>query len=322
VLSIVVPMYGEEENVDAFHERVSTVLEKLGEPYEIVCVNDGSRDRTLERLIELHRRDPRVKVVNLSRNFGKELALSAGLDAASGDAVIPIDADLQDPPELIPEMVALWRGGWDVVYAQRTSRAGESALKRFTSWAFYRIIRRVTHIDVPPDTGDFRLMDRRVVDALCELREQHRFMKGLFAWVGFRQVALPYAREPRHAGSTKWNYLRLWNFALEGITSFSIAPLQVASYAGVAIALLAFLYGGYIVVRTLLQGNDVPGYPSLVAMILFLGGVQLVTLGVLGEYVGRVYAETKRRPLYVVRERLGLGAQDSGARSRRAAEGE
>jgi glycosyltransferase involved in cell wall biosynthesis len=306
VLSIVVPLFNEEENVGAFHARVVAALERLGEPFEIVCVNDGSRDGTLERLVELHRRDPRVKVVNLSRNFGKEIALSAGLDLAGGDAVIPIDADLQDPPELIPEMVALWRTGWDVVYAQRTSRGGETALKRATSWLFYRVMRQLTRIDLPPDTGDFRLMDRRVVDALSELREQHRFMKGLFAWVGFRQIALPYAREPRHAGSTKWNYGKLFHFALEGITSFSFAPLQLASYAGALIALLSFLYGGYIVGRTLLQGRDVPGYPSLVAMILFLGGVQLVTLGVLGEYVGRIYAETKRRPLYLVRETLGV----------------
>jgi glycosyltransferase involved in cell wall biosynthesis len=322
VLSLVVPMFNEEENVEAFHARAVAALEAVGEPFEIVCVNDGSRDGTLERLVALHRRDPRVKVVNLSRNFGKEIALSAGLDHAQGDAVVPIDADLQDPPELIAEMVKLWREGWDVVYAQRVSRSGETALKRFTSWAFYRTMRKLTRIDVPPDTGDFRLMDRRVVDALAELREQHRFMKGLFAWVGFRQVALPYARDPRHAGTTKWNYFRLWNFALEGITSFSLVPLQLATYAGLAIAALSFAYGAYMVARTLLFGNDVPGYPSLITIVLFLGGVQLVTLGALGEYVGRIYGETKRRPLYLVRETLGLG-EDQAERPRarrRAAE--
>jgi glycosyltransferase involved in cell wall biosynthesis len=306
VLSLVVPMYNEAENVAAFYTRAVGVLESSGQPFEIVVVNDGSKDDTLERLVELHRRDPRVKVVNLSRNFGKEIALSAGLDVASGDAVIPIDADLQDPPELIVEMVARWREGWDVVYAQRTSRSGESWLKRATSFAFYRVMRRLTRIDIPRDTGDFRLMDRRVVTALRELREHHRFMKGLFAWVGFRQLALPYARDPRHAGRTTWNYLRLWNFAIEGITSFSFVPLQVASYVGGLVALLSFLYGGYFVARTLLFGPDVPGYPSLLVIMLFLGGVQLLTLGVLGEYVGRIYAETKRRPLYVVRETLGL----------------
>lgn len=310
VLSLVVPMYDEEENVEAFHARAVAALEKIGEPFEIVCVNDGSRDATLERLVVLHRRDPRVKIVNLSRNFGKEIALSAGLDHARGDAVVPIDADLQDPPELIGEMVRLWRDGWDVVYAQRSSREGETALKRFTSWAFYRTMRRLTRVEVPPDTGDFRLMDRRVVEALSELREQHRFMKGLFAWVGFRQVALPYARDPRHAGTTKWNYVRLWNFALEGITSFSLVPLQLATYAGFAIAALSFGYGAFMVAKTLLIGNPVPGYPSLITIILFLGGVQLVTLGALGEYVGRIYAETKRRPLYLVRETLGLGEGD------------
>ncbi len=314
VLSLVAPMFNEAENVDAFHARAVAVLEALGEPFEIVLVNDGSKDDTLARLVELHRRDPRVKVVNLSRNFGKEIALSAGLDVASGEAVVPIDADLQDPPELIAEMVARWREGWDVVYAQRTSRSGESWVKRATSFAFYRVMRRLTPIDIPRDTGDFRLMDRRVVTALRELREHHRFMKGLFAWVGFRQVAIPYARDPRHAGQTKWNYLRLWNFAIEGITSFSFVPLQVASYLGGLVALLAFLYGGYFVARTLLFGADVPGYPSLLVIMLFLGGVQLLTLGVLGEYVGRIYAETKRRPLYVVRETLGLETDGDGAR--------
>jgi glycosyltransferase involved in cell wall biosynthesis len=314
-------MYDEAGNVREFHARAVEVLERIGEPFEIVCVNDGSRDQTLAELVELHRSDPRVNVVNLSRNFGKEIALSAGLDHARGDAVVPIDADLQDPPELIEEMVAKWREGWDVIYAQRTSRGGDSWVKRATSYLFYRVMRRLTRIEIPPDTGDFRLMDRRVVQALAELREQHRFMKGLFAWVGFRQLALPYARDPRHSGTTKWNYLRLWNFALEGITSFSLVPLQIASYLGIIIALLSFSYGGYMVVRTLLQGNDVPGYPSLLTVILFLGGVQLVTMGALGEYVGRIYAETKRRPLYLVRETLGFGRPAVPARkSARAAE--
>ena len=321
VLSLVAPMYNEAENVEAFYARAVRVLEGLGEPFEIVLVNDGSKDDTLERLVALHRRDPRVKVVNLSRNFGKEIALSAGLDVASGDAVVPIDADLQDPPELVVEMVARWREGWDVVYAQRTSRSGESFAKRATSFLFYRLMRRLTRIDIPRDTGDFRLMDRRVVTALRELREHHRFMKGLFAWVGFRQLALPYARDPRHAGRTKWNYLRLWNFAIEGITSFSFVPLQVASYVGALVALLSFLYGGYFVVRTLLFGRDVPGYPSLLVIMLFLGGVQLLTLGVLGEYVGRIYAETKRRPLYVVRETLGLDADVAAPQDRASGRG-
>ncbi len=313
VLSLVAPMFNEAENVEAFYARAVAVLEGIGEPFELVLVNDGSRDDTLARLAELHRRDPRVKVVNLSRNFGKEIALSAGLDLASGDAVIPIDADLQDPPELIVEMVARWREGWDVVYAQRTSRSGESWLKRATSYAFYRVMRRLTRIEIPQDTGDFRLMDRRVVTALRGLREQHRFMKGLFGWVGFRQVALPYARDPRHAGKTKWNYLRLWNFAIEGITSFSFVPLQIATYLGATVALLAFGYAAYFFLKTLLYGPDVPGYPSLLVIILFLGGVQLLTLGVLGEYVGRIYAESKHRPLYVVREKLGFSEGEADA---------
>jgi glycosyltransferase involved in cell wall biosynthesis len=307
VISVVVPMFNESENVEVFYARTAEALGRIGEPWEIVCVNDGSRDDTLLRLVALHHRDPRVKLVNLSRNFGKEIALSAGLDHARGDAVVPIDADLQDPPELIEEMVTRWREGWDVVYAQRTSRSGETWLKKATSSAFYKVMSRLTRIDIPRDTGDFRLMDRRVVDVLGQLREQHRFMKGLFAWVGFKQLALPYARDPRHAGTTKWSYLRLWNFALEGVTSFSLVPLQIASYLGVLIALLSFAYGGFIVVRTLAFGRDVPGYPSLITIILFLGGVQLATLGALGEYVGRIYGETKRRPLYIVQETLGLG---------------
>ncbi|HWP35535.1 MAG TPA: glycosyltransferase family 2 protein, partial [Thermodesulfobacteriota bacterium] len=299
-------MYNEAPNVDRFFERLVPVLERLGLSYEIVCVDDGSRDGTLERLLAHRRRNPAIKVLELARNFGKEIALSAGLEHACGAAVVPIDADLQDPPELIPELVARWREGYEVVYAIRRSRRGESWLKRVTADAFYRVLDRLAEFPVPRNTGDFRLLDRRVVEALRRLPERTRFMKGLFAWVGFRQTAVVYDREPRHAGRTTWSYWRLWNLALEGITSFSSAPLKLASYAGLGLSLLAFFYAAFLVARTLLYGADVPGYASLMVVILFLGGVQLVTLGILGEYLGRVFIEVKGRPLYLIRETYGL----------------
>jgi glycosyltransferase involved in cell wall biosynthesis len=306
VISIVVPVYNEAPNVAAFYDRVTNVMVRLGEPYEIIFVNDGSKDDTLDRLLVLAEKDPKVKIVDLSRNFGKEIALTAGIDYASGEAVIPIDADLQDPPELIPELVAKWREGYDVVYATRLKRDGESWLKRWTASLFYRIIRRITAIDIPKDTGDFRLLSRPAVDALKRLRERNRFMKGLFTWIGFRQTAVFYHRQARNAGKTKWSYWRLWNFALEGITSFSYIPLQFATYFGLSVAAFAFLYALFIVVRTVLFGRDVPGYPSLITVILFLGGVQLFTIGILGEYIGRIYNEVKRRPLYITRGEYGF----------------
>lgn len=237
--------------------------------------------------------------------------MTAGLDHARGDAVVVIDADLQDPPELIPELIARWQEGFDVVYARRTIREGESALKRATAHLFYRVINRLADRPIPADVGDFRLMSRRSVDALLQLRERHRFMKGLFAWVGFRETQVLYSRAPRAAGETKWNYWRLWNFSIEGITSFSIRPLQFASYFGFVIAILAAIYGVYIVIRTMLYGNPVAGYPSLLAIVLFLGGVQLITLGIIGEYIGRIFNETKQRPLYLVAETLPPGQPTS-----------
>jgi len=241
--------------------------------------------------------DPRIAIVNLSRNFGKEAATTAGLDHARGDAVILLDADLQDPPELIPELVAAWRRGFDTVYAQRRERVGDTWLKRATASAFYRVMSRTGPVQVPRDTGDFRLMSRRVVEALGELRERHRFMKGLFAWVGYPSTAVPYDRAPRHAGSSAWSYWKLWN--LEGITGFTTAPLRVATYSGLLIGAGAAIYLTVIVVRTVLFGNEVPGYPSLLAVVLLLGGAQLLTLGIIGEYLARVFNEVKRRPLYL-----------------------
>ncbi len=305
-LSVIVPVYNEELNIDYLFERLVSVLNRLNMKYEIVCVNDGSRDNTIERLIEHHHQNPDIKVVNLSRNYGKEIALSAGLDYANGDAVVPIDADLQDPPELIEELVAKWREGYDVVLATRRSRQGESWVKRLTANAFYRTIDRISRVPIPRDTGDFRLMDRRVVDAIKRLPERNRFMKGLFAWVGFKQTSVFYDRPSRYKGETTWNYWRLWNFALDGITSFSFIPLKVWSYIGLLVAIPAFFYASFLVLRTVVFGIDLPGYASLMVAILFLGGVQLVSLGVLGEYLGRVYEEVKGRPLYLVREAYGF----------------
>ena len=315
-LTVVVPMFNEGANVGPFFERLVPALERLNLAYEIVCVDDGSRDDTLARLAEYARRNPGVKVVALARNFGKEVALSAGIDHASGAAVVPIDADLQDPPELIEALVERWREGYEVVYATRRTRQGETWFKRFTANAFYRVLDRLTEVPIPRNTGDFRLIDRRVVDALKRLPERTRFMKGLFAWVGFRQAQVLYDREPRRAGRTTWSYWRLWNFALDGIAAFSSTPLKVWSYLGLAISLCAFVYAAFLIGRTLLYGADVPGYASLMVVILFLGGVQLVTLGVIGEYMGRIYTEVKGRPLYLVRERLGFEAEPETAPAR------
>jgi glycosyltransferase involved in cell wall biosynthesis len=299
VLSVVVPVYNEAEGLGELHRRLGAVLDGIG-PCEVVYVNDGSRDGSLLALKALAEADPRVAVVNFSRNFGKEIAVTAGLDHARGEAVVILDADLQDPPELIPELVAAWREGFDVVYAQRRARAGESWMKRLTAFGFYRLMGMAARVEIPRDTGDFRLISRRVVEALGSLRERHRFMKGLFAWVGFPSKAVLYDREARHAGRTKFNYWRLWNFALEGITGFTDLPLRIATYIGLAVALAAAAFGTKLVFDTLMYGNPVAGYPSLMTVVLFLGGVQLVTLGVIGEYLGRVFNEVKGRPLYLV----------------------
>ncbi len=305
-ISVVVPLYNEEENIDYLFTRLLSVLDKLKTSYEIVCVNDGSKDNTLKQLIEHHQENPVIKVINLSRNFGKEIALTAGIDYANGAAIVPIDADLQDPPELIEELVAKWREGYDVVYATRRSRQGETWLKRFTADAFYKTIGKMTSITIPPNTGDFRLLDRKVVEAIKKIPERTRFMKGLFAWVGYKQTSVMFDREPRAAGTTTWNYWKLWNFAIDGITSFSFVPLKIWSYIGLFISFISLLYASFLVIRTLILGIDVPGYASLMVAVLFFGGIQLITLGVIGEYLGRVYEEVKGRPLYFVRESYGF----------------
>ena len=316
-LSLVVPIHNESAGLDEFFARVLPVLDHLGCACEIICVDDGSGDDSLERLLAMRERVPNLKVLSLSRNFGKDVALSAGLEHVSGAAVVPIDSDLQDPPELIEQMVAKWREGFDVVYATRTRRDGESVLRRGAARFFYRIFDRITDIPIPPDTGDFRLLDRRVVDILVRLPERTRFMKGLFAWVGFRQTALAYDRPERHAGRTNWTYWRLWNFALDAITSFSSVPLKVWSYVGVAVSIFAFLYALFLAGLTIVRGVVVPGYASIMVAVLFLGGVQLITLGIIGEYLARMYNEIKGRPLYLVRGRWGF--DEGGKRNERSA---
>jgi glycosyltransferase involved in cell wall biosynthesis len=305
-ISVVIPFYNEEANIDQLFKRLETITDSLDIEYEIICVNDGSKDNTLEYLIQHHTRNPVIKVVSLSRNFGKEIALTAGLDYTTGDAVIPIDADLQDPPELIEQLIAKWQEGYDVVYATRGYRWGESWLKRFTANNFYGVMERFSNIPIPRNTGDFRLMDRRVVEAIKKLPERTRFMKGLFSWVGYRQTAIIYDRYPRYKGLTKWNYWSLWNFAIDGITSFSSLPLRMWTYIGCFISLVAFLYAAYLMIRTLIFGIDVPGYASLMVTILFVGGIQLINLGIIGEYIGRIYEEVKGRPLYLVRDAYGF----------------
>lgn len=300
LISIVVPAYNEQEVLGEFHRRLVAVLDPLPLRREIVYVNDGSTDTTLLVMNTLREADRSVCVIDLSRNFGKEIALTAGLDHALGAAAIVIDADLQDPPELIPELLEHWQRGCDVVYAKRLARHGESAFKRATAFLFYRVMQSMGRVKIPEDTGDFRLLSRRALDSLKTLREQHRFMKGLFTWIGYKQQSVPYQRDSRFAGETKWNYWRLWNFALEGITSFTIAPLRISTYLGLLTAAGAFFYGAYMVVKTLLYGNDVPGYPSLMTVMLFIGGVQMTAIGILGEYVGRIFNETKHRPLYLL----------------------
>jgi glycosyltransferase involved in cell wall biosynthesis len=301
-LTVVIAAYNEEAALPEMHRRLSAVLDGLDADSRVLYVDDGSRDGTWGVLRRLAEADSRVLLLRLARNFGKELALTAGLDHVDTDAALVLDADGQDPPELIPAFVAKWREGFDVVYGTRTRRDGETWLKRLTAAGFYRVMTRLSDTPIPRDTGDFRLMSRPVLDALRQLRERQRFMKGLFTWVGFRQVSLPYERAPRLAGGSKFNYWRLWNLALEGITSFSTVPLRLATYVGVLTALMAFGWGVWIVARTLLWGDPVQGWPSLMTVVLFLGGVQLVALGIIGEYLGRLYVEVKQRPLYLVSE--------------------
>ncbi len=299
-LQIIVPVYNEQDVLPVFMQRLHQALDHEPVHWSVLFINDGSTDSTAERLHRLHQQDRRVGYVNLSRNFGKEYAMTAGLDLCDADAVIIIDVDLQDPPELIPEMLREWRSGYDVVYATRRQRHGESALKKATAHGFYRLLNRLGDIAVPADTGDFRLLSRRAVAALRQLRERNRFMKGLYAWIGYPQKSVLFDRQPRAAGHSKWNFAKLWRFAIDGITAFSIVPLRFSTWIGLAVAAFAFLYGMVIIAKTLVYGSDVPGYPSLMTVILFLGGIQLMAIGVIGEYLGRMFNESKQRPLYLV----------------------
>lgn len=300
VLSVVVPVFNEEAVIDIFHERLSQVLAACPGTHEILYVDDGSTDASATVLERLRTSCPQVGVARLSRNFGKEHAMTAGLKLARGEAVIILDVDLQDPPELIPSMLAAWREGADVVNMRRTGRDGETAFKIATAHFFYRIINCLSDVSIPSDVGDFRLFSRRAVDALNRLPESNRFMKGLFAWIGFRQITLNYHRQSRAAGLSKWPYWKLWNFALEGITSFSTVPLRIASYVGFASALGAFLYALYFLVKTAIWGDSVRGFPTMIEIVLLLGGLQLMAIGIMGEYVGRMYLESKRRPIYLL----------------------
>jgi glycosyltransferase involved in cell wall biosynthesis len=306
VLSVIVPMFNEASNVDALFDRLVPVVESLRQPYEIIGIDDGSRDDTLERLVALRERYPALKIVALSRNFGKEIALTAGLQHATGRAAIPIDADLQHPPEIIPRLVEKWREGFEVVYAVRKSRETDSPLRRLSAGGFYWVFQRLSDVPLPKDAGDYRLLDRKVVDAINAMPERSRFMKGIFAWVGFRQIGVTYDVEPRREGASGWSARKLFHFAVDGLTSFSNFPLIAWGYVGAVIASASLVTGGFFVLRTLMHGVDVPGYASIMVAVLFFGGVQLITLGIIGSYIGRIFQEVKRRPLYLVRETHGF----------------
>jgi glycosyltransferase involved in cell wall biosynthesis len=307
LISIIVCVFNEELALNAFFSRLLPILEKhVQDDYEVICVDDGSTDGSLSLLMEMAKINTRLRVIELSRNFGKEAALTAGIEYAAGQAVIPIDADLQDPPELIADMLTEWEKGADVVLARRSNRDSDSLLKRKTSQWFYRLYNKLSSTHLPDNVGDFRLIDRRVVNAICALPERQRFMKGIFAWVGFKTVTIDYTRAPRVSGKTKFTGWKLWNFALEGITSFTTIPLRIWTYIGLIGAFLSALYAGFIIFRTLISGVDVPGYASLLVAVLFMGSMQLVSVGLIGEYIGRLYVEAKRRPIFIVRRTIGF----------------
>jgi glycosyltransferase involved in cell wall biosynthesis len=305
-MSLVVPAYNEAANVEEFCSRVVSSIESLEADFEIIFVNDGSKDDTLPILIRLRESDPRIKIIDFSRNFGKEIALTAGLEHASGAIVIPTDADLQHPPEVIPQLVDAWRAGADVVFATRTDRKSERWSKRLFARLFYRVLGLVGEVPNHDRIGDFCLLDRRVVNVLRQLPEHNRFMKGLFAWAGYQQAFVPYEQVSRKKGATSWSFWQLWNLAMEGITSFSTLPLRVWTYVGFILAFLSLVYAGYIALRALIFGVITPGFPSIFVAVLFIGGIQLISLGVIGEYVGRIFSEVKGRPLYLVRDLYGL----------------
>jgi glycosyltransferase involved in cell wall biosynthesis len=306
LLSVVIPFYNESRQIDALFARLLPLLDSLHLNWELICINDGSRDNTLARLIEFHQRHTRVKIIDLSRNFGKEIALSAGLMHTKGDAVVPMDADLQHPPEIIKDMLSKWEEGFDMVYAVRKARVGQTLANRVFAKMFYWVFDRLSDLPLPHEAGDFRLLDRKVVDIINQMPERSRFMKGIFAWVGFRQIGIPYTQEIRASSHSRWSFVKLFRFATDGVTAFSNFPLRVWAAIGVAISATAFLYILVRIIRVLIFGIDVPGYESLLAAVLFLGGVQLISLGIIGDYLGRVFNEVKRRPLFIVRSTYGI----------------
>ncbi len=301
LVTILIPAYNESEALPHLYERLNTLMnEQSSYNFEILFVNDGSKDNTLDLIKEMRAKDSRINYVNLSRNYGKEIAMAAGFDYVKGDALVIIDADLQDPPELIPEMLKYWEEGYDDVYAKRRSRKGESFLKKLTSWGFYRTLQSMTKIEIQKDTGDFRLLDRRCVEAIKQLKESQRYTKGLYSWIGYRKKEILYDRDPRIAGKTKWNYRNLINLSIDGITSFTTSPLRWAAIVGILVSIVGFIYMISIILKTLIHGIDVSGYASMMVVILFLGGIQLIFLGLIGEYLGRAFYETKHRPLYFI----------------------
>lgn len=302
-ISILIPAYNEQDTLKHLYDRLKKLADNNNKyNYEFMFIDDGSQDDTLEIIKNYSKSDKRIAYVSLSRNFGKEIAMAAGFDHVTGDATVIIDADLQDPPELIPKMIKYWEKGFSDVYAKRNSRNGETWLKKISSRAYYRILQKSTNIPIQIDTGDFRLLDRRCIEALKEIRESQRYTKGMFSWIGYKKKEITYDRDPRIAGTTKWNYRKLFNFAIDGITSFTTTPLRISSILGFIVSIVAFIFIVAIIVKTLLFGESVAGYPSLMAVILFLGGLQLLSLGVIGEYIGRIFNETKKRPLYFIEE--------------------
>lgn len=304
--SVIVPMYNEEEVIEHTYERLKLVMDSADEPYELIFVNDGSKDRTVEMISMICDFDPNVRLVNFSRNFGHQIAISAGMDYAKGDAIVVIDADLQDPPEVILDMIAKWKEGYEVVYGKRLKRKGETVFKKLTAKLFYRTLRSLTNVDIPVDTGDFRLIDRKVCDVLRGLKEKNRFVRGLVSWIGFRQTMVEYEREERFAGETKYPLKKMIAFAIDGITSFSYKPLKIATYIGFTLSMTSFLYLLVVIFQKLFTGSTIAGWASIVAMNLLFNGIILILLGIIGEYIGRIYDESKNRPLYIVREVQGF----------------
>lgn len=302
-ISVLIPFYNEEEVLPQLYERLAAVMDSMPEyDWEAMLVNDGSKDRSLVAAARMHEQDKRFHYIDLSRNFGKETAMMAGFDHVTGDCVVIMDSDLQHPPEVIPEMVAEWEKGYDDIYGQRLTRGKEPWLRKVLSLAYYRLLQKSTNIPILENTGDFRLLDRMCINALKSMREANRYTKGMYCYVGFRKKGVPFRQEERAAGSTKWNFFKLFNLAVEGITSYTSAPLRIATVAGIVIALLALLYLVYVVIKAIAVGDPVAGYPTIIVSILFLGGLQLLFLGILGEYIGRIFTETKQRPVYFIRE--------------------